>query len=240
MTTINNTHTHEILALLIDADNIGYSRLPVIMQQASLIGDVRIKMVFGNFRNKALFKWRYAAIEQGFVEYHQTKYSSGKNMADIALMVEAMDIVYSNPEITGICIVTNDSDYMPLINCLKKKLIKIYGFGEYNAATVYQSSCDRFYDLCSVKLLNSTEFAEQLSILRPQIITLNTDIFSSVEGSNVFKQRKNRRNMLLNLVQQVFIDLLTLPKRYVVVTLGKVKRSITAQYQKTFRTASWH
>lgn len=239
MTTTRNNHATEILAVLVDADNINYSRLPVIIQQATLIGNVKVKMVFGNFRDACLSKWRHAAIEQGFVEYHQTSYRKGKNMADIALMVEAMDLVHSRSDITGICIVTNDSDYMPLINYLKKKLVKVYGFGESHAAIVYQQSCEHFYDLGNIKLLSNTEFAEQLRILRPQITTLNTDT-PSIVGSNAFKQRKSRRSMLRNLVQQVIIDLLTLPKRYAVVTLVRLKRSITTKYQKAFGAISWY
>jgi hypothetical protein len=91
--------------------------------------------------------WNEIAEEFGFIEFHQTSYTQGKNATDIAMVIEAMRIMYTNKDITGMCLVSSDSDFTPLISILKEHSIMVYGFGKETAPLAFKRACDIFFDV---------------------------------------------------------------------------------------------
>ena len=134
----------EKLAVLIDADNARKNSIKDIMTQIANLGNARIKRIFGDLRNPCMKGWNEIAEEFGFIEFHQTSYTSGKNATDIAMVIEAMRIMYTNKDITGMCLVSSDSDFTPLISILKEHSIMVYGFGKETAPLAFKRACDIF------------------------------------------------------------------------------------------------
>lgn len=143
------------LAILIDADNASKTTIKDIMLQIAVLGDARIKRIFGDLRNPQMAQWKEVAEEYGFIESHQTSYTKGKNAADIAIVIEAMKIMYTNKEITGLCIISSDSDFTPLIGTLKEHSIRVYGFGKDSTPTAFKRSCDIFFDVNTLSQINN-------------------------------------------------------------------------------------
>lgn len=151
---MNNSYIKSLdkLAVLVDADNASHKNIPDIMRTITTLGDARIKRIFGDLRDDKLKTWKSIAEEHGFVECHQTVYTSGKNATDIAMIIDAMKIMYTNKDINGVCLVTSDSDFTPLIHILKENSIRVYGFGREHTPTPFKKSCDVFYDVENLKV----------------------------------------------------------------------------------------
>ena len=137
----------EKLAVLIDADNASKNSIKDIMTQIANLGNARIKRIFGDLRQPQMNGWKEIAEGFGFIEFHQTSYTSGKNATDIAMVIEAMRIMYTNKDITGMCLVSSDSDFTPLISILKEHSIMVYGFGKETTPLAFKRACDIFFDV---------------------------------------------------------------------------------------------
>lgn len=137
----------EKLAVLIDADNANKNSIKDIMTQIANLGNARIKRIFGDLRQPHMNGWKEIAEAFGFIEFHQTSYTSGKNATDIAMVIEAMRIMYTNKDITGMCLVSSDSDFTPLISILKEHSIMVYGFGKETTPLSFKRACDIFFDV---------------------------------------------------------------------------------------------
>lgn len=147
MRQIYESIKQEKLAVLIDADNASKKSIKDIMTQIANLGNARIKRIFGDLRNPQMNGWSEIAANYGFIEFHQTSYTTGKNATDIAMVIEAMRIMYTNKDITGMCLISSDSDFTPLISILKEHSIMVYGFGKDSTPLAFKKSCDIFFDV---------------------------------------------------------------------------------------------
>jgi hypothetical protein len=100
------------VALLIDGENSTYVSIPSLLAEAGKLGDVMIRRVYGNWSLSSKHAWQEIAPRYGLEQRHHGKTAPGKNATDIALVVDAMDILYSGA-IEHFCLVTSDSDYSP-------------------------------------------------------------------------------------------------------------------------------
>ncbi|OAP38585.1 hypothetical protein AU381_21615 [Sinorhizobium glycinis] len=132
------------LAILIDADNIRSGFLPLIIREASAIGTIVIKRVYGHFGSPATAAWQPLVHEYTLSPVHVIPAAKGKNSTDLKLAVDAMDILHRG-QVDGFCIASSDSDFTSLASRIREDGLSVYGFGEKKASNPYVKSCDRFF-----------------------------------------------------------------------------------------------
>ena len=134
------------LAVLIDAENMPPSLAQPLFDHLQQIGQPRTVRLYGNFTAPALSAWKTPAHKFGIRAMQLFNGCQGKNASDMALVIDAMDLVYSG-HYDGICIVSNDSDFSPLAIRIRDAGLSVYGFGTQQAAHVLASVCDRYIRL---------------------------------------------------------------------------------------------
>ncbi|MCM1287314.1 MAG: NYN domain-containing protein [Clostridium sp.] len=131
------------IALLIDAENTNAKYIDVIFSEIKKYGNITYQRMYGNFRNNALAKWDEKAKEYAIVPIYQQNYTSGKNAADIMLVIDAMDILYRQ-NVDMFCIVSSDSDFTRLVNRIKEDAIYVVGMGQSMASKTFVKACNEY------------------------------------------------------------------------------------------------
>ena len=131
------------IALLIDADNSPSSKIDVILSELAKIGVANIRRAYGNWKKDGLKGWEGVLHEYAIRPIQQFDYSKGKNATDMGMVIDAMDLLYTDrPEAFGI--VSSDSDFTPLVMHLKAKGAQVYGFGAKKTPMPFVNACSRF------------------------------------------------------------------------------------------------
>lgn len=145
------------IALLIDADNSPASKIDVILAELAKVGVANIRRAYGNWKKDGLKGWEAVLHEYAIRPVQQFDYSKGKNATDMGMVIEAMDLLYTDqPDAFGI--VSSDSDFTPLVMHLKAKGALVYGFGAKKTPMPFVNACSRFLYL--ENLGQSVEVAE--------------------------------------------------------------------------------
>lgn len=131
------------IALLIDADNAPASRIGFIIAELASYGVVNIRRAYGNWKKPELGKWEEALHEFAIQPMQHFDLVKGKNASDMALLIEAMDILYTK-NIGTFCLVSSDCDFTPLVLRLRAEGRQVIGFGDRRAPQPFVSSCTRF------------------------------------------------------------------------------------------------
>ena len=132
------------LALLIDADNVRSSFLPIIIREASAIGTIVVRRVYGHFASSTMAPWQSLLHEYALTPVHVPPASRGKNATDMKLAIEAMDLLHQK-SLQGICIASSDSDFTTLASRIREDGLEVFGFGEKKTTAPYVAACDRFF-----------------------------------------------------------------------------------------------
>ncbi|HYN59691.1 MAG TPA: NYN domain-containing protein [Rubrivivax sp.] len=131
------------IALLIDADNSPASKIDVILAELAKVGVTNIRRAYGNWKKDGLRGWEAVLHEYAIRPVQQFDYSKGKNATDMGMIIEAMDLLYTDqPDAYGI--VTSDSDFTPLVMHLKAKGAQVFGFGAKKTPMPFVNACSRF------------------------------------------------------------------------------------------------
>jgi uncharacterized LabA/DUF88 family protein len=133
----------EKLAVLIDADNIPYAYIKEMLEEIDKNGTPTIKRIYADWTKPTLSGWKNVLLENAITPIQQYSYTSGKNSSDSALIIDAMDILYSG-KVDGFCIVSSDSDFTRLAIRLREAGMKVIGFGEKKTPQPFITSCDKF------------------------------------------------------------------------------------------------
>lgn len=131
------------LMLMIDGDNAEAELLPQMLAEVSKYGVMKIRRVYGNWESSTLKPWKELLHTYGLKPEQQFSYTSGKNATDIALIIDAMDFVHTGA-VDGICIVSSDSDYTPLVTRIREKGLFVMGIGHRQTPRAFVNACDRF------------------------------------------------------------------------------------------------
>lgn len=131
------------IALLIDAENTNVKYIDAIFSEIKKYGNITYQRMYGDFRNSALEKWVKKSTEYAIVPIYQQNYSSGKNAADIMLVIDAMDILYRQ-NVDLFCIVSSDSDFTRLVNRIKEDAIYVVGMGQSRASKTFVKACNEY------------------------------------------------------------------------------------------------
>lgn len=134
--------THK-LAVLIDADNAQPGVVDALLDEIAKYGVASVKRVYGDWTTPQLKGWKDAANVHGLQPMQQFSYTTGKNATDSALIIDAMDLLYTGT-FDGFCLVSSDSDFTGLAKRLRQSGISVYGFGERKTPIALVAACDKF------------------------------------------------------------------------------------------------
>ncbi len=131
------------LAVLIDGDNIPSAYVKEMMAEIAKYGNPTIKRIYGDWTKPYLSKWKNVLLENAITPIQQYGYTVGKNATDSAMIIDAMDILYSE-KVNGFCIVSSDSDFTRLATRLREAGMKVFGIGEKKTPEPFIVACDKF------------------------------------------------------------------------------------------------
>lgn len=134
---------HKKIAVLIDADNAQRSKVDLILDELSGHGHIVVKRAYGDWSAETLKNWPKTLNELAIQPCQQFAYTSGKNSTDAAMIIDAMDLLYSD-KFDAFAIVSSDSDFTSLASRLKQSEIYVFGFGERKTPISFRNACDDF------------------------------------------------------------------------------------------------
>jgi len=144
------------LAVLIDGDNIPSAYIKEMMEEIAKYGNPTIKRIYGDWTNPRLGKWKNVLLENAITPIQQYGYTQGKNATDSAMIIDAMDVLYSG-KVDGFCIVSSDSDFTRLATRLREAGMLVYGIGERKTPNPFIVACDKFIYLEILKTQGAEE-----------------------------------------------------------------------------------
>jgi len=131
------------MAVLIDGDNIPSANVKEMMEEIAKYGNPTIKRIYGDWTRPGLNKWKNLLLENAITPVQQYGYTTGKNATDSALIIDAMDILYSD-KVNGFCLVSSDSDFTRLATRLREAGMQVIGIGEKKTPNPFIVACDKF------------------------------------------------------------------------------------------------
>lgn len=137
------------IALLIDADNVSHSKIAGILAELAKYGTANIRRAYGDWGSAGLKGWKDKLHAFAIRPIQQFSYSAGKNATDIALVIDAMELLYTQ-ELDAFCLASSDADFTPLVMQLKANGHDVYGFGERKTPDPFVNACTTFLYLDSL------------------------------------------------------------------------------------------
>lgn len=131
------------IAILIDADNVSDKYIKIIVDEVANIGIATYKRIYGDWTSARLSSWKNVLLEDSIIPIQQYSYTTGKNATDSAMIIDAMDILYSG-NVDGYCIVSSDSDFTRLAARLRESGMLVLGMGEEKTPKPFISACNQF------------------------------------------------------------------------------------------------
>src|SRR5678809_414924 len=131
------------LAVLIDADNVPHRLINGILQEIAKYGVPTFKRIYADWTKPHVAGWKAVLLDHAITPVQQYSYTTGKNSSDSALIIDAMDILYSD-KVDGFCIVSSDSDFTRLATRLREAGMKVFGIGEKKTPPAFIASCNKF------------------------------------------------------------------------------------------------
>lgn len=138
-----NQSDNEPLAVLIDADNASPNIVEGLLAEVAKLGVASVKRIYGDWTTPRLNSWKTVLLEHSIQPIQQFAYTIGKNATDSAMIIDAMDLLYTG-RFTGFCLVSSDSDFTRLAVRIREFGLQVYGFGERKTPRPFVSACDRF------------------------------------------------------------------------------------------------
>jgi uncharacterized LabA/DUF88 family protein len=170
------------LAVLIDADNAQPSIVDGLLAEIANYGTANVKRIYGDWTAPTLKKWKDVLLQHSIQPMQQFAYTKGKNATDSAMIIDAMDLLYTD-NFNGFCIVSSDSDFTKLASRIRESGLLVYGFGEKKTPPAFVSACDKF--IYTEVLRARTDETEQIA----------------KKSSNELKQDAKLVNLLRNAVE---------------------------------------
>lgn len=157
--------SHDLrFAVLIDADNVPYGNVKGMMEEIAKYGTPTFKRIYGDWTKPNTSGWKGVLLENAITPIQQYSYTVGKNATDSAMIIDAMDILYSG-RVDGFCIVSSDSDFTRLATRLREAGMRVIGIGEKKTPEPFITSCDKFI---YIEILGGDENHPDTRTKRPQ------------------------------------------------------------------------
>jgi len=177
------------LAVLIDGDNIPSAYIKEMMEEIAKYGNPTIKRIYGDWTKPHLAKWKAVLLQNAINPIQQYGYTQGKNATDSAMIIDAMDILYSD-KVDGFCLVSSDSDFTRLATRLREAGKNVIGIGEKKTPEPFIVACDRFIYIEILKDKNQesepettkgkTSKKDNIDNITPKVINLIASTISDV------------------------------------------------------------
>ena len=170
------------LAVLIDADNAQPSIVDSLLAEIANYGVASVKRIYGDWTAPSLKGWKEVLLQHSIQPMQQFAYTKGKNATDSAMIIDAMDLLYTG-NFNGFCIVSSDSDFTKLASRIRESGLLVYGFGEQKTPSPFVSACDKF--------------------IYTEVLRAKTDESKAItkKSSNELKQDAKLVNLLRNAVE---------------------------------------
>jgi len=165
------------LTVLIDADNAQPSIIDALLAEIAKYGTASVKRIYGDWTSPQLKGWKEVLLTHSIQPIQQFGYTTGKNATDSAMIIDAMDLLYTG-NFDGFCIVSSDSDFTKLAARIRESGLVVYGFGEKKTPTAFVSACDKFIytevlraeesgeESVPIKRLNTSELKRDHKLIR--------------------------------------------------------------------------
>ena len=194
------------LAVLIDADNIPYRLIGGILEEIAKYGVPTFKRIYADWTKPHVANWKTVLLDHAITPIQQYSYTTGKNSSDSALIIDAMDILYTG-RVDGFCVVSSDSDFTRLATRLREAGMKVFGMGEQKTPSPVRAACDKFI---YIEILDQAETSPKqikLSDLRKKekviskadknLVTLVTSSINDIADENGWAFLGELGNLLL-------------------------------------------
>ena len=144
MTCMALLHPHDArLAVLIDTDNASVSHLEALLSEIATLGTASVRRAYGDWTRPQLNSWKNVLLNYSIQPIQQFSYTTGKNATDSSLIIDAMDLLYTE-RFDGFCLVSSDSDFTRLAQRIREQGLLVYGFGRSTTPKAFVQACDRF------------------------------------------------------------------------------------------------
>jgi uncharacterized LabA/DUF88 family protein len=183
------------LAVLIDADNVSYKNIMPIMSEIAKYGIPTYKRIYGDWTTPNLAGWKIILLDNGITPIQQYGYTVGKNSTDSAMIIDAMDILYSG-NVDGFCLVSSDSDFTRLALRLREAGKIVIGIGEKKTPKPFISACEKFI---YTEIISPQEE-------KPKKANLETKVKNEKNDSVKKDSSKNELEKITNLIKQTIND----------------------------------
>jgi len=140
---MKDINSEKKIAVLIDAENAQYSILEAVLSELKKHGHIIVKKAYGDWSSNHLRNWKRPLNELAINPVQQFSYTQGKNSSDAAMIIDAMDLLYSN-KFDAFALVSSDSDFTKLASRLKESQIYVFGVGEQKTPISFRNACDDF------------------------------------------------------------------------------------------------
>ncbi len=195
------------LAVLIDADNVPYANVKEMLEEIAKNGTPTIKRIYADWTKPTASGWKGVLLENAIIPIQQYSYTTGKNSTDSALIIDAMDILYSE-KVNGFCIVSSDSDFTRLATRLREAGMTVIGFGEKKTPKPFIAACDKFIyleilkavkpeEVASKKTAKTKDATEPINVVDKQTIKLITDSVNALADESGWAFLGNLGNFIL-------------------------------------------
>jgi len=132
-----------LLAVLIDADNSSPQWAEAVFEEIASLGEASVRRIYGDFSRSAMKGWSERMAPLALVPHHQPANTVGKNASDIALVIDAMDLLHSG-RFDGFVLVSSDSDFTRLASRIREQGLDVYGIGQHKTPEAFRKACKRF------------------------------------------------------------------------------------------------
>ena len=168
------------LAVLIDADNAAPSIVEGLLSEIAKYGTANVKRIYGDWTLPGLKGWKEVLLQYSIQPIQQFGYTSGKNATDSALIIDAMDLLYTG-KFDGFCIVSSDSDFTKLASRIRETGLIVYGFGEKKTPKAFVSACDKFI---FTEVLRSKDSSEEKMVRKTKSqLTKDTNLVNLLRNA---------------------------------------------------------
>ncbi|HWS01989.1 MAG TPA: NYN domain-containing protein [Gammaproteobacteria bacterium] len=173
------------LAVLIDADNAQPGIVDGLLAEIANYGTANVKRIYGDWTAPSLKGWKEVLLQHSIQPMQQFAYTQGKNATDSAMIIDAMDLLYTE-KFDGFCIVSSDSDFTKLASRIRETGLLVYGFGEKKTPSPFVSACDKFIytEVLRAKLDESAAIIKKSSNELKQDTRLVSLLRNAVEASS--------------------------------------------------------
>ncbi|KAL5322775.1 hypothetical protein ACEPPN_010751 [Leptodophora sp. 'Broadleaf-Isolate-01'] len=131
------------LALLIDGDNVSPKNIVGLLVEIANYGTASVRRIYGDWTSPQLKGWKACLLDHSITPIQQFAYTTGKNATDGAMIIDAMDLLYTG-RFSGFCLVSSDSDFTRLASRIREQGVTVYGFGERKTSNAFIAACDKF------------------------------------------------------------------------------------------------